>query len=570
MSIIGNTACPGCVKKGRDKTGNHLMLFEDGGAYCNRCGYKEDTNTFTPVSQNLRGVKTDEEIFKEIQWIQDNSVIAGIKERQLKHFACDFYGVRTGYSLEDGITPLVTYFPIHEETTLKLTGYKCKSVNKKMWSKGRGTDAAFFGADVVPRNGNKLFITEGQDDAVALYQTIYEKVDQQFKRRVAVVSLQNGANSAAAEMVRNKELISGYKEIVLCFDMDDAGRNAVSSALSVLPRDKVTVAKYQLKDCNDMVKSGLATELYFNVIKAQPACPEKIVSGGDISFEEMRTPLKKGLTTPYPGINSKMRGLRYGQGAGELSIICAAPGFGKTTLTRELNYDILANHQLRVGNIFLEENKVKTANGLVAIDNNVSLAALREDPTIITDEAAKASYDKLVNTDRYFALNHWGSLQNELLMDHMWYFSKALHANFIFLDHISLVISGQDSSSAGERKDLDVLMTKLAAFTAESGTSIIAVVHLKRPENGSFNEGKQISLNHLRGSSAIEGLAHNIVAIEGDQQGENANARTLRILKSREWGDIGVCDNLMYNPDTGRLLPDVGVGSNIGGMRGVC
>ncbi len=31
MSIVGDTACPNCVEQGGDKTGNHLMLFEDGG-----------------------------------------------------------------------------------------------------------------------------------------------------------------------------------------------------------------------------------------------------------------------------------------------------------------------------------------------------------------------------------------------------------------------------------------------------------------------------------------------------------------------------------------------------------
>ena len=37
--IIGDTGCPRCIENGGDRTENHLMMFEDGGAYCNRCGY---------------------------------------------------------------------------------------------------------------------------------------------------------------------------------------------------------------------------------------------------------------------------------------------------------------------------------------------------------------------------------------------------------------------------------------------------------------------------------------------------------------------------------------------------
>ena len=37
--IIGDEPCPKCREKGRDKSGNHLIVFEDGGKHCNRCGF---------------------------------------------------------------------------------------------------------------------------------------------------------------------------------------------------------------------------------------------------------------------------------------------------------------------------------------------------------------------------------------------------------------------------------------------------------------------------------------------------------------------------------------------------
>jgi twinkle protein len=112
-------------------------------------------------------------------------------------------------------------------------------------------------------------------------------------------------------------------------------------------------------------------------------------------------------------------------------------------------------------------------------------------------------------------------------------------------------------------------MTNLATFVEESGMSVVAVVHLKRPPNGlSFNQGRQISLNDLRGSAAIEQLSHNVIAIEGDQQGADPNKRYLRLLKCREWGDLGLCQALDYVPETGRYIACDGF-NEVGGLDNV-
>lgn len=561
-NIVGNAPCPGCRKIGRDRTGNHLILFKDGGAACMRCGYAESRDTFTKPTETLTGDKPPEQVEKEIDWILDNSVTLGMKERGLKAFACKHFGVRTGLSLEDGKTPVCVYLPIIGEDK-EVQGYRVKTPDKRMWCKGTGKKPLFFGADVAPPKGNKLFITEGQEDAIALYQAMYEHIKVKWRKRIAVVSLQNGSGSADKEILRNKQLIDGYKEIVLCFDMDEAGREAVDKVLTVLPRDKVWVASYQEKDANDMVKAGLSRDLYFNCIQPNKPRPEKIISGSDISLEELMVPLKEGIQTHYPGLNEKLHGFRYGEGAGELTVFCAGTGMGKTTLAREIMYDFNARHGLTLGHIFLEEQYKKTGQSYVAIDNNVPLAALRADPSIISKEAWNKSYHNLINNGRCHFMKHWGSIDSSELMDYMWYLSKVCKCGLIMLDHISLVVSGQESSGEGERKDLDILMTKLAAFCEESGTSVVAIVHLKRPSHGSFNEGTQISLRDLRGSAAIEQLSHNVIAIEGDQQGNEPNQRWSRVLKNREWGDLGIADYMQYYPETGRLLPE-----RLGGLNG--
>lgn len=556
--IIGDSACPACTEKGRDRTGNHLMLFEDGGAYCNRCGYSENKGTFTQPRVNFSEEKSDEQIQTEIEETREDSTIQCLQDRSIKQHIAQRYGVRVFVSEQDGTTQTARIYPVFSLATEELQGFKIKSNEEKsrIWSKGRLKSGALFGIDALPQKGNKLFITEGEDDAMALHQAIYEHCDPKWRKSIAVCSLLNGAGGADKELLNNIETLERFKEIVLCFDMDEAGREGVRKVCKVIDRERLLEARYELKDANDMVKAGLSKELYFNVLAAARPRPEKIISGNEITLDELMTPLKKGIETVYPLLNSKMHGFRYGDGGGELTVFCAGSGMGKTTAAREIMYDFNSRYNLRLGHIFLEEQYRKTGQALIALDNNVPLAALREDPTIISREKFELSYNKLVKNNRTFFMKHFGSLASDHLMDHMWYQSTVEENDFIMLDHISMVVSGQQGSGQGERKDIDVLMTKLAAFCEDSGTSVIAVVHLKRPPDGkSFNNGKQISLSDLRGSAAIEQLSHNIIAVEGDQQGDDPNGRVLRVLKNREWGDIGVADSLQYNPDTGRLLP---------------
>jgi twinkle protein len=68
--------------------------------------------------------------------------------------------------------------------------------------------------------------------------------------------------------------------------------------------------------------------------------------------------------------------------------------------------------------------------------------------------------------------------------------------DFIILDHIHRHVR-MESSSEGERKDIDILMTRLAQLVQETGVGIIAIVHLKRTKDKSPNEGDQISLSDL-------------------------------------------------------------------------
>lgn len=544
--IIGDTACPSCREQGRDKTGNHLMIFEEGGGYCNRC-----PKTFTP-----------EEVAEAIQ----QSPIRSIDTSPPEALSGPPEGAVT---LEDrGITKEIAsvygalmdsekhYYP--RTWNGEVIGYKVRVCGtKEFYMHGSGKTNEFFGHHLIGSGGGKVFITEGELDAMSLAQALTEGMDEDKLASFGfppVVSVPDGVDSAERLFTEHHALLNSYKQIILVPDNDAAGKVLIDIASRTLDMEKVRVAKLPLKDANDMLMAGQSTMLRIKVLSAGAPVPEKVVFADDVALEELMQPLKPGLMVPqYPGVSRKLHGFRYEKNGGELTVVVSGSGMGKSTFTKECMYSFRMDHDKTIGEIRLEETNVKTMQSFIAIDNNVPVAALRENPEIIPREAWQASYEKLYRGHRVAMLDHFGSLASETLVDHLKFLAYTAGCQFIGLDHISMVVSGQQGGN--ERKDIDILMTNLAAFVETSGVSVLAVVHLRRPGGDeSFNEGAEISLAHLRGSAGLEQLSHNVIALEGSQREGDGNTRTARLLKGREWGDIGFAEDLRYYPQQGRLL----------------
>jgi twinkle protein len=132
--------------------------------------------------------------------------------------------------------------------------------------------------------------------------------------------------------------------------------------------------------------------------------------------------------------------------------------------------------------------------------------------------------------------------------------AKALGCGYIFLDHVSIVVSAQENGD--ERKALDEIMTKLRMLVAETGISLFVVSHLKRPENKGHEEGAATSLAQLRGSGSIAQLSDMVIGLERNGQAEDVierNTTRVRVLKNRFSGMTGPGCSLLYDKITGRM-----------------
>ena len=100
-------------------------------------------------------------------------------------------------------------------------------------------------------------------------------------------------------------------------------------------------------------------------------------------------------------------------------------------------------------------------------------------------------------------------------------------------------------------------MTKLRSLVEETGVGLLLVSHLRRPSGDLGHEnGKEVTLSHLRGSASIAHLSDSVIALERNQQADDeviACTTTIRILKNRYTGETGVCSYLHYDKKSGRM-----------------
>jgi twinkle protein len=513
--------CPNCGSK------DNLARYADGSAYCFGCTHHE---------KGTGGVEELSAAPATKDWTPLEGDIVALPKRGLHKETCELYDYRVG-AYDDQPCQIANY----RDPSRKHVAQKLRLPDKKFRVLGNGKNMPLFGMHLWSR-GKYVTITTGEIDAMAVCQA--------FDLKWPAVSLPNGDQSAARTIEQWYEWLDGFDHIVLMFDMDESGQAAVEVAAPLLPPGKVKVARLPEKDANEtLLKHGPAA-----IVKAfwdaETWKPDGIVSGEEFTVDQLMTAVAQGYDLPRPKLNEALLGLRKG----ELTLLTAGSGIGKSTEARELAYHLHQAHGLKIGNVFLEENNVKTAQGYVAIDNNVPLGKLRNNPNILPREAWERSVREVINQRMWF-YDHFGSLESKNLLSKLRYLAAVLKVDFIILDHISIVVSGQEESAGGERKDIDILMTRLRSLIEETGVGVIAIVHLKQPEGKAHEEGGRVTLAQLRGSGSLKQLSDNVIALERDQQGEKRDYSLVRVLKCRETGETGEADVLLYDREAGRMRP---------------
>ena len=509
--FIRHTQCEACGSSDAN------AVYEDGSTTCFSCGVsKQDSNVSAPkIKRGNYNLKTD--------ITYQAFVKRKIREDTAKKYS---YGV----SEVNGKTVHVATYKSSNGTPV---AQKIRDASKKFSWIGDGKDVGLFGQHLF-NGGKMLTICEGEIDALT--------VSQIFDNKWAVVSVPHGAQSAAKYIAANLDFCNNFEKVVLCFDQDKPGQEAAKQCAELFTPGKAAITYLSEKDPNEMLVKGLTKELINAVYSAKVYRPDGIVSSKDTWDLITAVDTNEVSDYPYEDLNRITGGLRKG----ELVTVCAGSGIGKSLFCKEVAYDLLQQGKT-IGYIALEESVKRTMQGLMSIRLNTPLHLKT---TLVDADELKKAWEE-VATDNLYLYDHFGSTDSDNLLNRIRYMSKALNCGYIFLDHLSIVVSGM--ADGDERRLIDNTMTKLRALVEETGISLVIVSHLKRIEGSGHEEGKATSLSHLRGSAAIAQLSDMVIGLERNQQSDMKDLTTVRVLKNRYSGETGEAATLKYEPTTGRL-----------------
>jgi len=518
---VAKEPCPKCGS--RDNLGRH----SDGHGYCFGCGHYE------PSDGEVSEKQTREKNMHHL-----DGVIQALDKRGLSEETCNHWNYRVG-SYNGRPVQIANY----RNNDGAIVAQKLRFSDKTFTVLGNMKEALpLYGQWLWRESGRMVVVTEGEVDALS--------VSQMQGNKWPVVSVPNGAQGAAGAFRKALQYLEGFESVVICFDQDEPGRKAAKECAELLTPGKAKIVSLPLKDANDMLKAGRGGELVSALWGAKTHRPDGIVNAAD-TWERVKTFMN---TThdlpqfPWPQMNEMLKGAW----ASRIFLLTAGTGIGKSTMCAEIAYHFLLTRPVdeKIGYIALEETVEESDIRFMSLAANKPLLVKND----LTEEEQRAAFDATLGTGRLFLYDHWGSLEGENLINKIKYLAKGCGCRYIFLDHVSIVVSGNDEIT-DERRAIDNLMTKLRSAIGElPNCTLFVVSHLKRTQGTPHEEGGQVSLSDLRGSQSLAQLSDVVLAGERDQQSDtDSNVIRIRILKNRPAGRTGLADALEYDAGTGRL-----------------
>lgn len=533
--------------------------------YCFRCGvFVEHPYGEPRTSDNLpqKKQKTQEEIDAEIAEV-DSYPTVDVPQRKLRASTLNDFGAKVSLSEEDGETPTAIYWPVTKDG--KLSGYHVKVLDKSVgnpFNLGDTKSCDLLNWEAAKASGAyRIIITEGPEDmaSVARFYELYG--DKEFKP--AVVSLPHGAASAKKVLTKHLEDLKRFKEIVLCFDNDEAGRLAVEAARVILPKAKSVILP--TKDANEALIAGKGKAAY-NALAYNATIPKntRIILAESV-HDKAREPPKYGeFTWPFPTLNKALRGLHLRQTA----YIGAGVKMGKGDLRNEIIAHLIKTHGAKVFLASPEEPNEESYKRIAGkLESKIFHDPDKEFDYEAFDKAGTLLKDHLALVNVYQNLG-WSSLRQDMVEAASW------GAKVHFIDPITNLTNGVNSAEANTL--LQEIAQEISSLAMDLNIAVLMFCHLKAPEGNisadqraaRYKQERYIGLGNcphelggdvlsaqFAGSRAMMRSANLMIGLEGnkdpDLDEDLRNMRRLRVLEDRGFG-ASIQVPLFWNKDTGR------------------
>jgi len=401
---------------------------------------------------------------------------------------------------------------------------KIRSPDKNFFVVGDLKQAVLFGRHLWRGSGSRIYVTEGEVDAMT--------IDQAMGTKWPVVSIPNGASGARKALAANLEYLNQYEKVVLCFDMDEPGRDAVEDCVGLFKAGKVHIVHLPLKDASDMMQADRTAELVKALWDAPVYRPEGLLSVNDLR-KAANTPPEAGLPWCYPTLNSKT----YGRRMGELVVIAAGAGAGKSAFIQQQAVFDMDELSEPVAMFAFEQHPVETLQRITGQGDGKFYH-------VWDDARDGAAFDKACDRlePRLTIYDHMGNSEWDYVRERIRFLVHSKGCRLFYIDNMTALCDQGDN----ERASIDKIIKEMANLTRELNIWICLVSHCSSPQGTAHEEGGRIEIKHLRGSRAMGIWPSFVFALERNQQTKDPT--TVRGLKDRYLGRaLGEITEVVYD-----------------------
>lgn len=401
-----------------------------------------------------------------------------------------------------------------------ITEKKCGLTEKDM-------RPSLFGWQAIPDAARWCAITEGEFDAMALYEYGIPALSVPF----------GGGGGAKQDWIEHEfDRLERFDEIFLCMDMDEEGRKAVAEIVDRLGRHRCRVVELPHKDANECLLNGMTVDVMLTIFgKARTMDPSELKNAIDyldaVIAEFNPTDKDTGIRTPW----EKCKTLRFRPG--ELTVIAGVNGHGKSEAVGHFTLDAIAQGQRAcVASMeFKPERWIKRL---------VRQASCVERPT---DAYITRIMEWLERS--MWVFDCASTAKRERLLDVFKYARQRYGVNLFVIDNLSKLDIDLDDYN-GQRDFID----KLTDFAKQHDVHVFLVAHMRKGED----DGKPSGKFDVKGSGAITDLADTVLVWWRNRKKEEKLKRddisdTERAEEEEKPDAICMCEKQRNGEDEPRL-----------------
>lgn len=341
-------------------------------------------------------------------------------------------------------------------------------------------EPCLMGWQVIPPRSRFVAITEGEIDAMSLYECDIPALSVPFGA---------GTGDKNAWIENDWERLEQFTEIFLCFDQDEAGRTAVKDVATRLGLHRCKIVKLPEKDANEaLVKVG-KKEILQCFIDAETIDPEELQRSGKYTNAVIERFYP--VSGKRPGFDAPWEKVPIRFYLGEVSVWTGWNGHGKSLLLGQIIS--AAAHQKHLGCIASFEMQPEKTLGRM-VQQEAGHYPERDEITKIM-----SWFDK-----RLWIFDLVGTAKRDRLLDVFRYAYHRYGVTQFVIDSLSKCGIGDDDYD-GQKRFID----QLGDFAKQTNTHVHLVAHSRKGADELKPPGKM----DIKGSGSLTDMVDNVFCV---------------------------------------------------------